>query len=719
MVTLAGPGGVGKTRLALEVAAASAKAFPDGAWLVDLASVQMPEAVAGVAANVLGVPDLGTRPVLEQLAGYLAERRMLVVLDNCEHLADACAKLVMNLLAAAPELHILATSRHTLDITGEHIFIVPPLSPEDAIGLLEDRGSAVRSGFEVSKGNWAVVARLCADLDGLPLAIELAASRLRTLTLEQVAERLEDRFGLLTSGSPIALPHQRTLRGAIGWSYELCSPTERLLWNRLSVFAGGFNLDAAEGVCVGEGIGKREVLDLLDRLVSQSVVLTLETEGLSRYRLLETIRQYGREQLAESGDEERLLLRHRDFFLALARRIDGHWYGPGQVEALAQLRVDHPNLLAALECDAVPRTRLALAAALGFHWCAGGFLSEGRRQLERVLALAPESVPERGRALLAAIWVALTQGDLAAADRWLDEADALGEQLDDAAMRAQVGGFRGVSAHYRGQPEKSISRYEDACATLTALGDEREATSWLLALACVQAYAADPRASETCRQVIGAFEVSGERWGRAQVLLGLGHNAWANGDAEAAKALARSALASMQGFNDYAMTARMLELLAWTTSFGGAYGRAARLLGTASALWRSAGTSISAFGPRAAEDHVRCEKAVASALGPEAYARALEEGSRHESPSLAIPYALDFSHEPTVPTAVAGPLTRREREVAALVAQGMSNRQIASTLRLSPRTAARHIENILAKLDFRCRAQVATWWTRHQADGLR
>ncbi|MGW0586143.1 ATP-binding protein, partial [Streptomyces sp. NPDC002920] len=327
------------------------------------------------------------------------------------------AELASTLLSAAADLHILATSRQTLGIAGEHVFTVPPLSvPDEAVELLRDRVTAVRPEFRITDVNWAGVSRLCAALDGLPLAIELAASRLRTLTVEQTLGRLEDRFALLTGGSRTARPRQRTLRALIDWSYELCTPAERLLWNRLSVFAGGFGLDAAEDVCAGEGIDRKEVLDLLDRLVAQSVVLTTEHEGLPRYRLLETIREYGRARLAESGEEQRLLLRHRDFFLALAEGICDGWYGAGQEEALARLRADHPNLLAALDCDGDPQVTLALAAALRFHWCVGGFLGEGRRRLGRALAAAPEPTPARARALWVAAWVALLQGDPAAAD---------------------------------------------------------------------------------------------------------------------------------------------------------------------------------------------------------------------------------------------------------------------------------------------------------------
>lgn len=671
LLTLTGMGGVGKTRLALEVSTASRQAFSDGAWLVDLAPLHDPSAVAATAAGALRVPGLSARPVVDQLAAYLTGRRVLLVLDNCEHLIDACAALAKTLLSAAPELRILATSRHTLGVPGEHVLAVPPLPPQQAVELLRDRARAVRSDFHVDEGDHAKVARLCADLDGLPLAIELAASRLRTLTVEQITDRLENRFALLACGSWTALPHQRTLRGMIDWSYELCTPAERRLWNRLSVFAGGFSLEAAESVCTGEGITEPEVPDLLDRLVSQSVVLTYETNGLPRYRLLETIRQYGRERLAESGEEQRLRLRHRDFFLALVQRVDRNWWGPGQVQSLVQLRAEHLNLLSALDCGADPRSRFALATALCWHWVAGGFLSEGRRQLDRALAAAPEPTRERAWALLAATWLAQTQGDMTAADRLLEEADALGQQLDDPTVRIQVGGFRGLSATYRGQMQESVSLYEEAWAAMTGLGNEREATSWLLALAGAQAYAGDPRAARTGGQVVAAFEASGDRWGRAQVLMALGHDAWVRGDRERTETLVRSALENMRGFSDPALVGRMVELLAWATAAGGAHERAAGLLGVADALWRDAGSSIALFVPQMAEHHARCEERVVAALGRASYAKSFAQGALHNGPGGAIAFALDTDAGPEAwqtgqvgPVKATEPPSRQEQQEA-------------------------------------------------------
>ncbi|MEU1338964.1 LuxR C-terminal-related transcriptional regulator [Streptomyces sp. NPDC005827] len=711
LLTLTGPGGIGKTRLALEVAAGSVKSFPDGVWLVDLAPVQDPGAVAGVAVTALGVPDLGARPAVEQLAGHLAERRTLVVLDNCEHLAGACAELAKTLLSAAPGLRILATSRRTLGITGECVFTVPALSAKEAAGLLQDRATAVRPEFRVSEANRAEVARLCADLDGLPLAIELAASRLRTLTVDQLVNRLEDRFALLAGSCPTRQPHQRTLRAAMDWSYELCSPAERLLWNRLSVFAGGFGLDAAEDVCAGEGLPVPEVLDVLDWLVVQSVVLPTEHEGLPRYRLLATVREYGRERLVQSGEEERLMRRHRDFHLALAERIADYWYGPGQEEALTRLRAEHANLLAALAHDDDPQATLALAAALRFHWCAGGFLAEGRRQLGRALAAAPEPTPARARALCAASWVALLQSDCAAADRWLAEAGELAEQQDDRALRAHVVGLRGMREAFQGRLAEAMPLFERAVAAHTAATGKGSAVFELFQLGAVQMDLGDPRGRETGRQAVASAEAQGERWARAHALWTLSCHAWRQGERAEALGLIQAALEIERGFNEPLSAALMLETLAWICASYGEYQRAGRILGSTRKLWRDVGVNISAFGPPLDDDHARCEELVVQALGREGYERALAVGGGRDNPRQAIDFALGGGIDPApVAAAIPSPLTRREREVAALVAKGLSNRKIAEELLVSPRTVDFHVENIRAKLGFSGRAQVAAWW---------
>ncbi|MFF4802224.1 ATP-binding protein [Streptomyces sp. NPDC001351] len=745
LVTLTGAGGVGKTRLALAAAAASRKAFPDGVWIVDLAAVCDPSAVAASTAGALRVPGRGDRLALEQLADHLARHRALIVLDNCEHLIDASAGLAKALLSACPELRVLATSRQTLGVTGEHVFVVPTLSiPDEAVELLQERASAIRPDFRVTDANRAEAARLCADLDGLPLAIELAATRLRSLTVDQVAERLEDRFALLTGGCRTTLPRQRTLRGMIEWSYELCTPAEQLLWNRLSAFRGGFSLDAAEYVCAGEGIKAHEVLDLLDRLVSQSVVLTYEREGLPRYWLLETIRTYGLARLAETGEEPGLLRRHRDFFLALAERTASAWYGPGQEEALTRLRAEHGNFRAALELGTrvhpavaapVPaglgtpqphrpergiadpadaQEALRLAAALRFHWCADGFLGEGRRHFDRLLAATPEPTPVRAEALWAAAWVAMLQGDLAAADRWLDEAKELGERLDHPSVRTYIQGYRGASAAFQGRTAEAVRLFEGALVAHEAAGEGPQGLFWLFQLAVAQVHLGDARAAEEAgRRAVRLAEASGERLFGSYAMWALGYVLWARGDTEEGTALTRAALEILQGFNDYVGTAMALEVFTWSTASRGDHERAAQLLGAMHALTRMGAPPV--FGGH----RTRCEEAVLSALGPDGYEKALAEGARHDSPSRAIALALDTTTTPdTGPSAPATttpcPLSRRERQVAALVAQGMTNRQIAAQLVLSPRTVDCHMDSIMTKLDCSRRAQVVAWWAANQ-----
>ncbi|MEU5196599.1 LuxR C-terminal-related transcriptional regulator [Streptomyces scabiei] len=745
LVTLTGVGGVGKTRLALSAAEASRKAFPDGAWVVDLGAVRDPSAVSGAVAGALRVPDPGTGPVLDQLTDRLARHRALIVLDNCEHLIDSCAELAKVLLSACPELRILTTSRRALGVYGEHVFTVPTLSvPDEALELLRDRATAIQPDFHITGADRDRAVQLCADLDGLPLAIELAAARLRTLTVEQLVDRLEGRFQLLTGGCRTTLPRQRTLLGMIEWSYELCTPAERLLWRRLSVFTGGFALDAAEHVCAGDGIGRHEIVDLLDRLVAQSVVLTCEHEGPLRYRLLQTVREYGRARLSESGEEQGLRRRHRDFFLALAERYATDWFGPDQEQALARLRIEHANLRLALESGgpahpAAPEAGLAesadpehdkpertapdpadtqaalrLAVALRFHWCADGFLGEGRRQFDRLLAAAPEPTPVRVRALWAAAWVAMLQGDLATADRWLDEAEELGEPLGEPLDRPYLLGFRGASRAYRGRMAEAVSLYERALAAHEAAGEGPQGLFWLFQVVIAQVFLGDPCAAEEAgRRALRLAEASGERLYGSYAKWALGYVFWARGDSEGGTALTQAALENLRGFDDYAGTAAALEVFTWITVSRGDHERAARLLGAVHALSRDIDACpVSTLGGHRA----RCEEEIIGALGPDGYEKALAEGGRHDSPTRAIALALDTAAgtgQDASPTTAPCPLSSREREVAALVAKGMTNRQAASTLNLSPRTADRHVANILAKLGFSSRAQIAVWWAHN------
>ncbi|MFD2422382.1 ATP-binding protein [Amycolatopsis pigmentata] len=724
LVTLTGVGGVGKTRLAIEAAYESRKAFADGVWLVDLATVNDSALVARTVANTLGIPDQSTKSAPDQLTEFLADRRTLLVLDNCEHLVHACAVLADHLLRCCEGLRILATSRQTLAITGERIFTVPPLSvPDpresedvvdtyDAPALFFDRAAAIQPDLELSDGKRHTVARLCARLDGLPLAIELAATRVRSLPVEQIIERLDDRFGLLTGGSRAAVPRQRTLRALIDWSYDLCSPAERLLWSRLSVFAGEFDLAAAEGVCAGEDLPREDVLDLIDRLVAQSILLVTSSESGPRYRLLETIRQYGAEKLAGSGEETTLRRRHRDFFLALSEDIADHWNGPGQEAGLARLRADHGNLRAALEwCASDPGSRregLAMVAALRYHWCADGFLSEGRRWLDRMLALPPTSTVEpelRAKALWVAAWATLLQGDHDVVEARLDECETL---ASEPATLGRMTSLRGSLAFFRGNRDEATRDFERSLALLSATTEQDGILLTLFQLNMIRASDPLDDGFDAGKEAIALAERLGERSVRSYALWSVAFEAWVRGDAGSAGDWVREALMIQRGFNDHSGAAMMIELLAWMATDAGEYRRAARLLGAVHALFQTLGTSISAFGPQLAQRHSHCQWTTLRALRTEAFQSAFAEGTRMYR-SEAISYALGEGSHDHSPEDTDRVLTPRERQVAELVTQGMSNRKIAESLVVSPRTVEGHVEHILAKLGFTSRAQIAAW----------
>jgi predicted ATPase len=341
LLTLTGPGGVGKTRLALQLAAEVQRAFPDGVWLVELAELTEPALLGHTVAEALGLREQSGHWRLATLTDHLTGRHLLLILDNCEHLVDACAVLVDQLLRTCPQLHMLATSRQPLSITGEHILPVPPLPvpdsdqlppPEalaryDAVTLFLDRATSAVPSFRLTADNHAAVARLCQALEGIPLALELAAVRLRALSASQILDRLTDRYALLSAGSRSAPSRQQTLRACIDWSFELCSPAERMLWARLAVFAGGFELDAAEGICSDDQLPREAVFDLVAALVDKSILIREERDAHIRYRLLETIRQYGQEKLREGGELATWRRRHRDWYAELVARPPGMCFG--------------------------------------------------------------------------------------------------------------------------------------------------------------------------------------------------------------------------------------------------------------------------------------------------------------------------------------------------------------------------------------------------------
>ncbi|MFG3441358.1 LuxR C-terminal-related transcriptional regulator [Nonomuraea sp. NPDC047897] len=747
-VTLTGVGGVGKTRLALRVAADLSRDFRGGVWFVELAGVETPELLPQIVVEALEIRDHSASPPMDVLVRHLRDRQALVILDNCEHLVHECAVLAETLLRAVPELRILATSREPLNFVGEQTLPVPTLElpgsdrlpPEslaryDAVRLFTERAKAVLPAFEVTADNRDVVTRICRRLDGLPLAIELAAVRLRALSVHQLLDRLDDRFRLLTAGSRAVLPRQRTLRALIDWSHSLCSEQERLMWARVSVFAGGLDLDAAEAVCAGDGIAREEVLDLVCGLVDKSILLREEHGSRVRYRLLEIIRQYGLERLAEHGQVETFQRRHRDYYREMATQAREQIFGPAQVAWFARLRVEHANLHTALEhCFAHPEeaeTGLTMAADLLYHWITGHSLGEGRRWLERGLAACPGPSEIRARALWATGWLAVIQADLPAARELLAESRALGERLGLDPVLAYVALYNGMIAMFDGDTERAIACYEEALERHRATGDPVGTALALIRLSLAYSFRGDSQAAIALGdECLAVADAHGEGWHKAYMMMALGVDVWRQGDLVRATELETHSLRFNRTVDDPLGVGVNLEVLAWIAAAEGRHERAARLLGILDTVWQAVGAPLSGYG-HLAHYHDECVRLTRKALGAAAFDTAFEQGVRL-SYDEALAYALREGEEGDdaaardgaaagstagegPPAGASAPLTRREMEVARLVAQGMTSKEIAAGLVISQRTVESHIEHILGKLGFHSRSQIAVW-VGEQAD---
>jgi predicted ATPase/transcriptional regulator with XRE-family HTH domain len=499
LLTLTGAWGAGKTRLALQTAAELLIDYPDGVWWVELAWLYDPGLVPQAIGGALGLRDQTSRPMLDQLGDYLRAKRLLLLLDNCEHLIAACAACADTLLRAVPDLRILVISREPLGIAGETTYRVPSLETPDpehllplaslvhyeAVRLFADRGAAVLPGFAVTEASGPAVAEICARLDGIPLAIELAAARIRALPLEQLRSRLDDRFRVLTGGSRLALPRHRTLRATIDWSYGLLTEAERDLLRRLAVFAGGWTLEAAEAVCSGDGVAEDEVLDLLARLVDKSLVILEFPGDRGRYRMLETLRQYGVELLEGRGKLFAWRQRHADFFLALAEEAEPKLYGPEQDVWLARLEAEHGNLRAALEwlaAEGKSAEGLRLAGALWRFWDVRGHWAEAQTWLGEMLRLADPGADRaaRAKALMGAGGCAYYQRDYPAAMAQWEESLQLCRELGDRQTAARVLIYQGWLANDTGRFAEACRLYEEGLAICREIGD-RQGTAWALA----------------------------------------------------------------------------------------------------------------------------------------------------------------------------------------------------------------------------------------------
>ena len=493
LLSLTGSGGAGKTRLSLQIAADLIDEFPDGVWFVELAPLTDATLIPQTIASILGLREEAGRPAMSMLSDYLRAKTTLLILDNCEHLIDACAKFADTILRVAPKIKILATSREALGIAGETAYRVPSLeipNPKlqisieqltqyDAVRLFVDRALAVQPDFSVTNVNAPALAQICYRLDGIPLALELAAARVKSLSVEQIAARLDDRFRLLTGGSRTALPRQQTLRAAIDWSFSLLTKEERVLLCRLSVFAGGWTLEAAESVCGTRSVGVCEqlphsdtpILDLLAHLVDKSLVIFEQRDSETRYRLMETIRQYAREKLLDSGEGEQARAAHFDFFLRLANDAAPQLARANQLIWLGRLEIEHDNLRAALDWALAQNEgerTLQLAIALNLFWLRRDHLKEGCEQIERVLAQteALSNAPLRVRVMALSVLFALYQSDYARvrtfARTYLGYARAIGDTYSEGKLLWGLGWLAWHESDYAGAQallEECLTRF--------------------------------------------------------------------------------------------------------------------------------------------------------------------------------------------------------------------------------------------------------------------
>ena len=696
LLTVTGVGGVGKTRVSLRVAHELRRSFPDGAWWADLSTLNRTadaQVVCETIAKGLGVHDHSTRTGLDVLLDHVRGRRLLLVLDNCEHLVDVVGPIVRAMLAASADLRVIATSRQPLAIAGEHVVELRPLTSE-AVNLLIDRAKAAMPGFEPTAGDRDTALRLCQRLEGLPLAIELAAAQLRSIGLATLLERLGDRFRLLTG-----------LAAALDWSYQLCTEHQRLLWARLSVFAGDLDLPAAEQVCADDLLPREDVLAALAGLAEQSLLTSEHRDGRVRYRMLETIREYGARQL---DDPETIRTRHRDYFRRLAHDAATNWLGPDELRWLERIRADLPNVLASMDWslstpgESAAALEMAISLVRSHCWYVVGGLAEGLRWLRLALAAGqPQPTPLRATGLAWAAMIAVFLGDPTMAPELITDT---GDDLADATtLTAQ-----GIAAWIVeiDQPA-AVAHFAAARDRFTRAGAEGDAFSTELWLAFNSGNAA-----AACLELVARAESRQAGYARANAIWALG-SSYVVADPERAITLIEEALQYFRAIDDMWGCGWTMETLSWACAAAGHHNRAALLMGAAGKLWSDIGLRLYRPGPFAM-GHERAALMLKEALGERAFEAASTEGAE-----LGFGRAVAIGARVGLPMRSAGPsseLTAREREVAELVAAGLTNPQIAAKLFLGARTVQTHLRSIMNKLGVNNRTQVAAYVTRQGRD---
>ncbi|WP_037971516.1 ATP-binding protein [Streptosporangium amethystogenes] len=652
LVTVTGIGGVGKSRTALRIAHLMRSQFKDGVWFADLARLQDSGMVRHTITSALGIADQSARSADETLIEWLGDREILLIIDTCEHLVDACAALFEDLLRSAKGLTILATSRQSLNARGEYTVTIPPLtvpgdSPgedvftNEAVQLFVARASAVVPNFMLDEGNIGPVAELCRRLDGIPLAIELAAVRMRALSVEQILGLLADRFSLLAGASRTALPRHQTLRAAIGWSHELCEPAERLLWARLSVFAGDFELDAARYVCSGDSLPSEDIMDLISSLVEKSILLSNGTPSGHRYQLIDTLRQYGEEWLDKLGERDRIREKHRDYYLQLASRSEDAWSGARQVYWYVRMRHEHDNIRVALDyCLRTPgevQSGLKLLSSLWFMWVACGLAREGRLYLEKTLDLARQPSTERCKALWVLSYINSAQGNISGAIEAAEQCSSDAVRVGDSGAVILATKMLGTAAFLQNDLQKASALLGVA---IEFHKSGRELNPGLLPsiveLSMVLLIQNEPAEAEVLlRDCIAVCTQRGELWLRSYAIYALASVCQAMGRSPEATSNAREALRLKRYFHDVLGIGLAIEVVARQALEDGQPVLASLLMGGGQANWRTFGMPQMGS-PFFNSEHDRCVKECRRILGDEAHEEAFSRGRKLNLEELIV-----------------------------------------------------------------------------------
>ncbi len=745
LVTVVGPGGVGKTRIGLRAATGVEDRYPDGACLVELSRLDDPGLLCSTVAASLGLPELAARSQRDAVFGYLRERRrLLLILDTCEHLLDACAEFAEQALSQAPGVTVLATSRQPLDVQGEQTFPMAPLpvpastdaaSGGDAVELFAQRAAAAVPGFRVTAANRGDVIALCQRLDGIPLAIELAAVRLRAFPLPELTQRLDNRFQVLASGRRGAAGRHQTLRTAIEWSHQLCTPAQQELWARLSVFTDAFDLDAVHEVCADPGTPYEQAVEMLVALVDKSIVTCVPGQG-PRYQMLDTLREFGALQLAASGHGEEVKDRLVSRCLRLARRFDAHLLDDNQMAMFHQLRDEHANIAAALSHTLASsqvrkdrkRDGAELATTLHAYWQISGLLAEGGHWLGKVLERFPVPSPQRAGALMVGGSLATFSGDIPAALAGIREGIAMAAELDEPRIVARGHMCLNLAFAFAGRHDEAAIAGAEAERLMKAAGHRGCLIAIQPQLAHLQALGGEvDRCLETCAAGLGMFsEHSTEQWLHSYLYLVAGLALFRTpGKHAESVAEVRKALRIKYQLGDQVGMAYALEVLGWLAAREARPERAAWLLGATDPMWQQAGRRLSSTA--VLEDlHRNAEQDAREALGEKRYTTLAAAGARRPL-AVVVAHALTDAEglrgneaasavEAEPPTA-GGALTPREHEIAVLVASGLSNREIGTRLFISKRTVDAHVEHIFGKLSISSRVQLTVWLRDKLADG--